>query len=477
MNFIQLFVFALLCCNFQNASATPCPFSKPDLTCDCTSKDPTSNIFENAKCQVGRQDTMPKFNDSTNKYTITGELFIQFVYPIRYIEAKSFVAFKSIGLLTLDSKITSSITWNETAFQDTHVTRFSMTNIYHFNSAFQALLMVEKDLVSFQIEDAGACHFGANDLKDFDKLKSIDVHNTDVSTVDDLAFVGLEDTLTEIYFTDTGISKYPLNALKLVKKLKVLDLSYNAMTLNTEGAFAFLPELETLRLIDTNLQVALDAGAFKNLSKKLKTLDMKHGQLKKIPTSVLNDLPELDHVSFAQNQITTLQITDFPKKNKITFLCTRSNPITNIGSGAFTFMPSVKEFVLMDTKLKDFDITSVDDMKELLILKLDNNTALENMLQYSMIRVPQKIQEIHVPNSALKFVDSRYYIFLDKPDFKLFDISNNTNLNCVPKGVQWMAEYALCGTKKLKIDNARCGNLQGKLLTDYLNEIVSSPCK
>jgi len=476
LNFCLL--FSSVICS-PNIAARPCPFNKPDLTCDCfrdNEKD-KSNIFETVRCQIGPQDTMPKFDKaSIGQYTIVGELLIQFFYPIRYIEAKSFSAFKSIGRLTLTSKITSSITWNSTALEGVDLINFSMTDIYHFNSAFAALLLVENDLQSLAIDSAGACHFGPNDLKDFKSLKSLSVSETEVSTVDDAAFVGLEDTLQEISLTDAGISKYPSGALQKLQKLKRLNLSGNPITFAPGVTLANFPVLEELRFSETDLQSAIDAGVFENLSGNLNSLDFKIGQLKEIPAKILSATSRLTNLCLLGNRINSIGNQDFPIKNQLQFLCLDKNPISSLENGCFKNLPFVQDLSMKETKLTKLDMSVLGDMNKLMQLRLDNSTLLETMTISSLQQVPEKLQRITLTNSGLKTIDSQFNSLLNRVGFELLDLSNNNQFQC-DYNFRWMARQALCKPIHLKIDNAKCANLQNKLLIDYLTDIVQHPCQ
>lgn len=231
----------------QAAPAPACPFTKTNLDCQCV-QGQSPNVFQSVTCQVSDTDTLPKFDSTQGQYSITGDLFIQFQTPRAfYIDAKSFVDFSSIGQLRLESyNGATSISWDETALAGTKIAKFLANNIYHFNSAFAALHQDSGYLQKLELDSGGAYHLGADDLKDFKHLQSLMISDTEISTIDQAAFSGLENVIQELTLLDANIDERIFPALQGLKVLNYLNVSGNEFKTFDLSAMEGMSSLVTL---------------------------------------------------------------------------------------------------------------------------------------------------------------------------------------------------------------------------------------
>jgi len=456
------------------------------MKCDCSGNNAKAKTFRSATCQLSagaaEAYNMPKFDKSMKEYTITDELRIRtapnsFNQGSFLIGANSFVAFKYIGQLTFEDMATvgnMASSWDDNAFKGVYVEKLTLINFFYALSITKWLINLgDNDLAAFEVlhQRGSAVVLSSNTFKDhFADLERL-VIEAPISNVGDSAFVGLEKSLLDLTFSKTGYTIYPFTAIKILTKLQRLDLSGNSMVF-PGNAFVNFPDLEELNLSDNNARSAIENGALKGVSKKLKALILDDGHLKVVPTDVLADLQQLTRLSLANNFFTKLQQTDFPINNKLEYVNLDELPISAFGPAPFKNLAVAKQLSLQWTNLEYLDLVQFDGMNELTDLALDQNDLLETIMVSQPDKVLPKIKRITATASGLTNLPKNISYILDRPEFELLDLSDNILFEC-DDSLQWLAKYT-CEKARIRIENAQCYNLQGKPLSDFLK--ASSAC-
>ncbi len=131
------------------------------------------------------------------------------------------------------------------------------------------------------------------------KVISLQISNAGMIDVSGNAFRGLEDTLQNLNLAGNALRFVPVEPLRQLRLVSLLDLSANRIKFVPSNAFVTL-RLKTLKLADNNL--TLDASSVRGLGSSLKNLNLKGCQLKSVPEAI-RGLKSLAFLDLAQNNI------------------------------------------------------------------------------------------------------------------------------------------------------------------------------
>lgn len=208
-----------------------------------------------------------------------------------------------------------------------------------------------------------------SELKD-GSFKKLTMHNVQLSgcgirNIQPRAFRGQERSLRNLNLQDNELTQVPIEALRDLQSLSLLDLSRNRITKIPDGAFASL-NLATLKLSDNN--VSLAPFAFRGLEDSLKNLNLKGTKQKRIPEAV-RGLKTLAFLDMAQNALRELPgpaIGIMEGLHSLTALNLERNLIQNVGPKAFSGVnDSLSSLSLLNNLITEFPVAAMNTLVEL----------------------------------------------------------------------------------------------------------------
>lgn len=208
-----------------------------------------------------------------------------------------------------------------------------------------------------------------NELKN-DSFQRLAINNVQMSgckirNIQPAAFRGQEKYLKNLNLQENELTQVPIEALKNLKTLTLLDLSKNKITKIPDGAFATL-NLATLKLSDNNVSVA--PFAFRGLENTLKNLNLKGTKQKRIPEAVRN-LKNLAFLDLAQNALRELPgpaTGILEGLHSLTALNLERNLIQNVGPKAFSGVnDTLSSLSLLNNLITEFPTAAMSLMTEL----------------------------------------------------------------------------------------------------------------
>ncbi|KMY87493.1 uncharacterized protein LOC6730588 isoform X3 [Drosophila simulans] len=211
-------------------------------------------------------------------------------------------------------------------------------------------------------------------------FSNLSLHNVQLSScgiqrIATGAFKGQESVLRNLNLQDNLLADVPVEALKVLGKLNLLDLSKNQLSHIPDDAFVGLTKLSTLKLNDNN--VTLASNAFRGLEQSLKNLNLKGTKQRKVPESI-RGLKSLAFLDLSQNGIKELPgaggIRVFDGLDALTALNLERNLIQSIGETAFAGVrKTLSSLSLLNNLLAEFPIGAVHSLKELRVLDIGFN--------------------------------------------------------------------------------------------------------
>ncbi|XP_060568792.1 chaoptin-like [Ruditapes philippinarum] len=145
-------------------------------------------------------------------------------------------------------------------------------------------------------------------------LEEIDISNTDLSTISEFAFYGLENSLTNLHLHHALLQDGHFHSMKELKRLKFIDISYNRIVeihnTSFEG-FVALDELDISGQSDIKDGVPYKLGfidsVFKGVERKLKILHIRDlGMDSSLPLGALKSLQRLETLDASMNKFTEI---------------------------------------------------------------------------------------------------------------------------------------------------------------------------
>lgn len=184
-------------------------------------------------------------------------------------------------------------------------------------------------------------------FKTMRQLEEIDISNTDLSTISEFAFYGLENSLKSLQLHHALLQDGHFASMKELKKLKFIDISYNKIVeihnTSFEG-FVALEELDISGQFDTRDGVAYRLGfidsVFKGVERKLKVLRIRNlGMDVSLPLAALKSLRRLQILDASENEFTEIYESFFYGiKARTIYL--KDMQITDVSYAAFETLPA-----------------------------------------------------------------------------------------------------------------------------------------
>ncbi|KPM06474.1 Leucine rich repeat containing protein 8 [Sarcoptes scabiei] len=159
----------------------------------------------------------------------------------------------------------------------------------------------------------------ANAFYDLKALNSIDLEMNRISTIDPMAFNGLQDSLEWLKLDSNELAEVPTSALNLLTKLRELDLRNNFIEkIHTESFRNFGSKIKFLYLQKNRIDFIAN-DSFQNLS-SIEWLYLNSNQLKHLPKRLFETIIERNLTILDLHGELSFALNRFDQKNLIKFL-------------------------------------------------------------------------------------------------------------------------------------------------------------
>ncbi|XP_054718663.1 leucine-rich repeat neuronal protein 1-like [Uloborus diversus] len=210
----------------------------------------------------------------------------------------------------------------------------------------------------------------ANNSFDGLRIQSLHLSKSKVREVEDEAFSDLEESLTSLNLQDNLLREVPIESLKRLSHLQMLDLSHNLIQRVDDDAFKGLP-LSTLKLSDNKLNIS--HFAFRGLEGTLKNLNLQAADLTEIPKAIQR-LKTLAFLDLAQNKIQQLEPEFLAEMQSLTAINLERNKIRDIDEKAFAGVnATLSSLSLLNNQLSEYPLEAIAMLTEVRVLDLGFN--------------------------------------------------------------------------------------------------------
>ena len=194
------------------------------------------------------------------------------------------------------------------------------------------------------------------------KVINLQISNGGMIDISDHAFRGMEDTLQNLNLAGNSLRSIPVNPLRTLRLVSLLDLSFNTIKLIPDNAFVTL-RLKTLKLAGNNL--TLSGHSLRGQETSLKNLNLKGCQLKAVPEAILR-LKGLAFLDLAQNNIRTVDPGSFSALDSLTALNLERNIIQKLHARVFEGVTdTLSSLSLLNNLLTEYPIEALISLGKL----------------------------------------------------------------------------------------------------------------
>ncbi|CAG5133291.1 unnamed protein product [Candidula unifasciata] len=184
------------------------------------------------------------------------------------------------------------------------------------------------------------------------KLEVIELTTNPLTTIENNAFIGLENCLKRLQLELCHLRDIPSQAIKDLTKLEYLDLSQNSFSVATDTSFTGKYCLKELLVSAEGMR--FEPHAFSGQKHCVTDLTIKSMKLQTVPREAIAEIEKLARLSLEFNNITVLPREAF-RGIKATSINLANNKLKHIDPGAFLGLPPHLHLNLRRTAVSDID--------------------------------------------------------------------------------------------------------------------------
>ncbi|XP_074930541.1 LOW QUALITY PROTEIN: leucine-rich repeat-containing protein 17 [Archocentrus centrarchus] len=178
--------------------------------------------------------------------------------------------------------------------------------------------------------------------------------------------------ITELLdLSDNRISLIPERSFNTTRKLRVLLLQNNNISVVENGAFTHLEFLQKLDLSWNQISV-LSEGFSIGLA-SLRELQLAHNQLTALDSWPLRHLDSIQRLNLTSNNIQTIQMRSFSSMSLLRQLHLQDNQLTSLRSGTFSMLRSLEVLNLAGNRISEAEIGVFKPLTSLTLLNMADN--------------------------------------------------------------------------------------------------------
>ncbi|XP_068228417.1 protein artichoke-like [Palaemon carinicauda] len=249
-------------------------------------------------------------------------------------------------------------------------------------------------------------------------VMSLQISHSNVMSIADNSFHGLEKSLESLTIKHCKLSDIPETAIRKLAHLVDLDLQMNNITELTSFGFAKMI-IKTLNFQGNMINLVSDF-AFDGLEETLEDLNLMNNDLKTLPVNALKKMKSLKKLKVAWNHITDFTTQD-SRLEALEYLDLSSNNIRKVRSNSLSGMPNLTSLSLYMNSISTITKDSFRESTNLETLFLGNNNIRE--LDPKLFKHTQKISVIDLGNNNIQSINDG--VFSNLPKLQELVLSNN----------------------------------------------------
>ncbi|KAG6454221.1 hypothetical protein O3G_MSEX008579 [Manduca sexta] len=216
-----------------------------------------------------------------------------------------------------------------------------------------------------------------------------------------------------------------LNAFNGLLELQSLDLAQNNIKFVPSGVFCALENLNTLNLTHNRIKTVGQIGFGQGCGSSLHSLDLSHNMIKSLPEdSELLKLRSLQHLYLQHNNITDISSGAFNGLVSMRVLNISHNHLHTLPEGIFANARELREIYLNDNTLYELARGVFHRLEQLIVLDLSSNQLTSNHIDDGTFLGLIRLIVLNLSNNALTRIDGK--TFKDLFFLQILNLKNNS---------------------------------------------------
>ncbi|CAB4054560.1 unnamed protein product [Lepeophtheirus salmonis] len=244
------------------------------------------------------------------------------------------------------------------------------------------------------------------------KLSYLSLKSNRLDSLVENGLMGLENTIRELILADNHFSIFPMSAIKILKKLTLLNLSQNKLSnVSFEGYNNRLDSLLNLEMSFNEFEI-LHMQTFSSMP-NLKHLDVSHNQLHFIQEDTFFSQSNLAILDLSYNSLAELPPDIFHRCHRLTFVDLSHNRLKGL-SQVFKDLIALEEVALNNNMLLSLGQDWFNNSPNLKTIRLQHNIIFE--IQSESLQPLKRLSELHLSFNFLSVItrmDFRYNVALN----------------------------------------------------------------
>ncbi|KAF2895606.1 hypothetical protein ILUMI_10569, partial [Ignelater luminosus] len=200
------------------------------------------------------------------------------------------------------------------------------------------------------------------------------IEDTPIETIDEHTFLGVNNTLNELYILNSSLNEFPKLAFRNLGNLTILRIDQHKLSSLPTDAFGdteLAGKLLKLHISNGNLST-LPIESLQPL-RKLKSLDLHGNKLKDLKRNQFKGLRDVEVLDLSYNNITKLDGSHIADLTKMSWFNVSHNSIKELSRGAFARNSVLRVLNMSFNKVKKLDSNSFRGMRFLRRLYMSDN--------------------------------------------------------------------------------------------------------
>ncbi|KAL1140925.1 hypothetical protein AAG570_000853, partial [Ranatra chinensis] len=265
----------------------------------------------------------------------------------------------------------------------THLQSFTFSRTYQPTMSSEDFAAFSVELETLRILDGGLTSLTPQLFKHTRGIKTLDLTDNNIESVDTKCFVELGHSLEYLILThalNKKITSFPGSFLRPLNALRVLKLNHNHLKVFPQDV-SKLGNLKILHAQDNSID-SLGNNIFKEeVHRKLEEVDLSFNRIPKVTTGTFSDLDRLKNLYLPDNIISQVDRGAFANLAELTGLWLRGNRIPNLPPEAFQNLPNLQILDLAFNSLKEFNFACLEQVGTLSELTVNvSHNALRSMV-------------------------------------------------------------------------------------------------
>lgn len=210
-------------------------------------------------------------------------------------------------------------------------------------------------------------------------LTNLNMSSNALTMLPNALFNFSQSTIKSIDFSSNKISLISEKALTFLPELTALQLQNNRLDELREDTFLGLKQLLTIRLNNNSINTTY-SNSLTGMP-LLRELHMQDNMIRVLPNGMFDPVGSLTFLNLSNNRINRIEKVPFSSQSNLKLLDVSNNALTAISSDWFLYTTNLDTLLLENNRISSINATSFDKTTNLRELNLTNNLLPEEQLR------------------------------------------------------------------------------------------------